>query len=204
MSGRRPPRVVVPAIVAISLAGRMMLDDTMRNTIGYGLVYQFPFYAMLLLCTVVAVGAVREQRDPWWAGLGVVFAITASYFLVKPIFAAVFGSGQSMRDYVDSGYALFSQALGGLLTISTALSVLLMIVRSILRTTRAESETDLLTCIANRRGFERCAGLAIAAARRAGEPMTAILLDLDHLKQVNDRFGMRRVIRSCMRWGRRW
>ncbi|WP_028965068.1 sensor domain-containing diguanylate cyclase [Sphingomonas phyllosphaerae] len=189
LSGRRPARAVVPTIAILALAGRMMLDDHARNTIGYGLVFQFPFYAMLLLCTVMAVCAVRQQRDPWWAGLGVVFAITASYFLVKPIFAAVFGSGESMRDYVDSSYALFSQALGGLLTISTALSVLLMIVRSILRTTRAESETDMLTCIANRRGFERRAAAAIATARRLGAPMAAILLDLDHFKQVNDRFG---------------
>ena len=189
LSGRKPPRAVIPTIVAMALAGRVMLDDRTRNTIGYGLVYQFPFYAMLLLCTVIAVSAVREQRDPWWAGLGVVFAITASHFAVKPIFAAVFGSGETMRDYADSNYALFSQALGGLLTITTALSVLLMIVRSILRTTRAESETDMLTCIANRRGFERRAGLAIAAARRLGQPMAAILLDLDHFKQVNDRYG---------------
>ncbi len=189
LSGRPPPRAVAPTIAAIALVGRVMLDDSTRNTIGYGLVYQFPFYAMLLLCTVIAIRAVRERCDPWWAGLGVVFAVTASYFAVKPVFAAVFGSGETMRDYADSSYALLSQALGGLLMITSALSVLLMIVRSILRSTRVESETDMLTCIANRRGFERRARIAIAAARRTGEPVAAILLDLDHFKQVNDRFG---------------
>lgn len=189
LTGRRPPRAVAPAIAAMALVGRLMLDDGARNTIGYGLVYQFPFYAMLLLCTVMAIRAVRERRDPSWAALGVIFAVTASHFAVKPFFAAAFGSGETMRDYATSSYALFSQAVGGLLTIASALAVLLMIVRSILRTTRTESETDMLTCIANRRGFERRAAVSIAAARREGEAMAAIMLDLDHFKQINDGFG---------------
>ena len=189
LTERRRAGAAAPVIAGLALIGRLLLDDRSRNTIGYGLVYQFPFYAMLLLCTTMAIGAVRRQRDPWWAALGVVFAITASYFAVKPFFAAAFGSGETMRDYAASSYALFSQAVGGLLTITTALSVLLMIVRAILRTTRAESETDMLTGIANRRGFERRATASIALSRRYGEAMAAIMLDLDHFKQINDRFG---------------
>ncbi len=189
LSGRAPPRRAAPTIVALALGGRVMLDDAARNTIGYGLVYQFPFYSMLLLCTAMAVAAVRARRDPWWAALGVVFAITMSYFLVKPFFAAAFGSGATMRDYAASSYALFSQAVGGLLTIAAALAVLLMVVRAVLRSTRIEAETDMLTGVANRRGFERRAAALIDAARRDGQPVTAIMLDLDHFKQINDAFG---------------
>ncbi|MBB6503309.1 diguanylate cyclase (GGDEF)-like protein [Sphingomonas endophytica] len=188
LSGRRPPRAAA-AIAVVALFGRVMLADGARNSIGYGLVYQFPFYTMLLLCTVMAIRAVRERRDPSWAALGIIFAVTASHFLVKPFFAAAFGSGATMRDYAASSYALFSQALGGLLTIASALAVLLMIVRAVLRSTRAESETDMLTCIANRRGFERRAAGLIALSRREGQAIAAIMLDLDHFKQVNDRFG---------------
>ncbi|WP_236552790.1 GGDEF domain-containing protein [Sphingomonas sp. 8AM] len=189
LSGRSPPRVVTPTIVVLALVGRAMLDDGARNTIGYGLVYQFPFYSMLLLCTAMAVAAVRERRDPWWAALGVVLAISVSYFLVKPFFAAAFGSGATMRDYAASSYALFSQAVGGLLTIAAALAVLLMIVRAVLWSTRIEAETDLLTGIANRRGFERHAAALIGTARRDGQAVSAIMLDLDHFKGINDGFG---------------
>ncbi|MEH3103534.1 MAG: GGDEF domain-containing protein [Sphingomonas phyllosphaerae] len=188
LGGYRPPRAAA-AIAIVALIGRVMLDDGARNTIGYGFVYQFPFYSLLLLCTTMAIRAVRQRRDPWWAALGVVFAITASHFVIKPFFAAVFGSGKTMRDYAASNYALFSQALGGLLTIASALAVLLMIVRAVLRSTRAESETDMLTSVANRRGFERRANALIAASRRDGRELAAIMLDLDHFKQINDRFG---------------
>ncbi|MFK3890489.1 diguanylate cyclase [Sphingomonas sp. NPDC079357] len=188
LSGQPPSRAAA-AIAIMALFGRVLLDDGARNTIGYGFVYQFPYYSMLLLCTMMAIRAVREQRDPWWTALGIIFAITASHFMIKPFFAAAFGSGTTMRDYAASNYALFSQALGGLLTIASALAVLLMIVRAVLRSTRAESETDMLTCVANRRGFERRANALIAASRREGREMAAIMLDLDHFKQINDRFG---------------
>lgn len=189
LADRPVRREVILAIIFLAAAGRVSLDDATRNTIGYGLIYQFPFAAFMLTCAIVAVGAVRRTRDPMWAALGVVTAASASYFAIKPFFAAAFGSGKSMRDYSASSYALFSQAVGGVLIIMAGLAVLLMVVRSVLRYTRDESETDQLTCVANRRGFERRAVRRMAASRRDGDPMAAIMLDLDHFKQVNDRYG---------------
>ncbi len=49
--------------------------------------------------------------------------------------------------------------------------------------------TDPLTGLPNRRGFEERAGAMLAHARRHELPLTAIMLDLDHFKQVNDQHG---------------
>lgn len=49
--------------------------------------------------------------------------------------------------------------------------------------------TDPLTGLPNRRGFEERAGAMLAHARRHELPLTAIMLDLDHFKQVNDLHG---------------
>ena len=49
--------------------------------------------------------------------------------------------------------------------------------------------TDPLTGLPNRRGFEERAQAMLAHARRHGLPLTAIMLDLDHFKQVNDAHG---------------
>ncbi|MFC3609133.1 sensor domain-containing diguanylate cyclase [Stutzerimonas tarimensis] len=49
--------------------------------------------------------------------------------------------------------------------------------------------TDSLTGLPNRRGFELLAGQAIAEARRDHSPLTAVVLDIDHFKALNDDHG---------------
>ena len=49
--------------------------------------------------------------------------------------------------------------------------------------------TDSLTGIANRRAFEEALDREVARSTRTGEPLTLVMLDLDHFKQVNDTYG---------------
>ena len=48
---------------------------------------------------------------------------------------------------------------------------------------------DALTGLSNRRGFDDALEELIAAASRTGQPLSAVLLDLDDFKQVNDSEG---------------
>lgn len=54
---------------------------------------------------------------------------------------------------------------------------------------KAESQTDDLTGLHNRRGFHVLAEQQMAVARRNGTGFLLLFLDLDGLKHVNDRFG---------------
>lgn len=49
--------------------------------------------------------------------------------------------------------------------------------------------TDELTRIANRRKFMEAIQLELSKARRTGQPLSLILLDVDHLKKINDTYG---------------
>jgi diguanylate cyclase len=51
------------------------------------------------------------------------------------------------------------------------------------------SSRDALTGLANRRTFELELDREIDRVARAGEPALLLMLDIDHFKQVNDRFG---------------
>ena len=49
--------------------------------------------------------------------------------------------------------------------------------------------TDMLTGMANRRSFLEVAEAAFQRAREGHAPLTLLMLDLDHFKTINDRFG---------------
>lgn len=54
---------------------------------------------------------------------------------------------------------------------------------------RRQAALDPLTGVLNRGGFEERARLALAQARRERQPVALLLVDLDHFKRINDRYG---------------
>lgn len=54
---------------------------------------------------------------------------------------------------------------------------------------RVQSRTDVLTGLANRSHLNDVCRSEMERAVRYGRPMSIILIDLDHFKQVNDRYG---------------
>ncbi len=67
-----------------------------------------------------------------------------------------------------------------------------------------EARTDSLTGCANRRHFLEQAGSELARVRRHPEAASVLMLDLDHFKEINDRFGhhagdlvLQRLVQVC-------
>jgi diguanylate cyclase (GGDEF)-like protein len=61
---------------------------------------------------------------------------------------------------------------------------------------------DQLTGLANRRSFLARARTALRIARRYGQPLSLLLIDVDHFKQVNDRHGHQAGDRALQRMAR--
>jgi two-component system, cell cycle response regulator len=51
------------------------------------------------------------------------------------------------------------------------------------------ASTDSLTGVANRRMFEEVLDYELSRARRTGEPLTLVMLDVDNFKALNDKYG---------------
>ena len=62
-------------------------------------------------------------------------------------------------------------------------------VAKLFQTVKEQAVTDALTGLNNRRYFEEEAQKEVLRAQRQGQKFTLIGLDLDHLKQINDKFG---------------
>lgn len=63
---------------------------------------------------------------------------------------------------------------------------------------------DPLTSVWNRAGVEREAGALVGRARRRAEPVAVIVLDVDHFKSINDRYGHAAGDRVLGDLARRW
>lgn len=59
----------------------------------------------------------------------------------------------------------------------------------LLRRTRQQTQSDLLTGLPNRLRFDEELGQALRQAQRSGQPLSLLLLDVDHFRRLNDEQG---------------
>lgn len=178
---------VIATLFLTGMVLRAIIWGGTRNTIGYEIVYQLPFAVAAVLTAVMAVRVGRSR--PLYVVLSASYGLIALQFVTKPFFAVAFGSGRTAQEYSTSTYALFSQACTGVLMVGTGLLLLLIVVQRAVAQSQLDAETDPLSDIANRRGFDRQAQEAFARAVRLGRPLSAVMFDLDHFKSINDSHG---------------
>lgn len=131
---------------------------------------------LLLVSVLVAVHVRRlPTRIYWWltAGLAIwLVSQTADLmdeFLRQPIWISAYGE--------DSGRVV------GMLLVTLGLIALIRHSASILEELEYLSFRDSLTGLCNRRMFQK------SIAAQDGRPFGLMLMDLDHFKTINDRFG---------------
>ena len=175
---------LVVATVTVSL-----VQDLPRQSLERMMAYQLPYAIMTLVAVgIVQASPLKRQRLDYV--LMALLGATAVQFAAKPFIAQALGGwGANPQAYSRSSYASVSQALGSVFLVAVALLILVMIVRDVLADATAKSETDALSGLMNRRGFEYHAQDALRSAARHGMPVSMIIADLDHFKSVNDSFG---------------
>jgi diguanylate cyclase (GGDEF)-like protein len=180
------PMAVFMIITAFAV---WLTQDMERQSLTRMMAYQFPYAVMQF----VGVGIIWRGRSGWTRldrFLMAVLAVNGAHFLAKPFVAhALGGWGVDPQAYHQTPYAMISQSVGTVLALALALLMLIMLVRDALAQATSRSETDALSGLFNRGGFQHHAELSLQDAARRHLPVALAIADLDHFKAINDGFG---------------
>ncbi len=185
--GVAPPWIAMAAIWSLTILAVPVVFSLDYGSPLRSILYQAPYIAMqLLFAALVWRSRRRQPLDLLFLALQLAVAML---YLAKPLIAAIVGTSPSPQGYMDTAYGAISQSTSVVLLVAIALVLLLVIMRDSAAEMVARSETDVLSGLLNRRGFDGRAEDALARAARLGEPAVLIAADLDHFKAINDSFG---------------
>jgi diguanylate cyclase (GGDEF)-like protein len=182
-----PPWKTLAVTVALSLLVNVLIIVMPRDSMLRATLYQLPYLVVQMIGAMMILRV--PHRKPLDLALLILLSASGLQFVSKPLLAAAIGSGGSAQGYLTSTYAAISQTAGAVLLIANGLLMLLIIVRDAMAEMTARSETDKLSALLNRRGFEDHAERLLATVQRAGVPAAVIVADLDHFKSINDNHG---------------
>ncbi|MFG1325060.1 GGDEF domain-containing protein [Xanthobacter variabilis] len=184
---RRPPWRLVAGLVVYALLLLPLQAMLPHPSFARELAYQSPFFMAMAACVwVILHDSPRRAGDLVLAGS---FALLALHFPIKAMIAAQIGTGARPTDYIGTTYALISQVSSGILLVATGLLLLIKALQAVILEKQADAETDPLSGLINRRGFDQHAERLLERAAASAWPVSLLLLDLDHFKAVNDVHG---------------
>ncbi|MCJ2139492.1 sensor domain-containing diguanylate cyclase [Methylobacterium sp. E-066] len=100
-------------------------------------------------------------------------------------------------DEIEAEWRVKALVIGGIVLVLCSLTIALSLLfgRELRRREAMQGElerlslTDALTRLPNRRAFEDTGARAWEGARRNGQPLSLLIVDADHFKRFNDRYG---------------
>ncbi|TPO01804.1 GGDEF domain-containing protein [Mesorhizobium sp. B1-1-5] len=187
--GVRPPWATMLCFLVVTSVAVYLVQDLPRHSLTRMMAYQLPYAAMQFVALGIVLSS-RQRLARLDHVLALVLGASAVQFASKPLIAGALGGwGANPQAYVQTSYALVSQSLGTVFGLALALLALAVLVRDALNDATAKSETDALSRLFNRGGFERHADLAMRDAVRRGVPVALVIADLDYFKSINDSYG---------------
>jgi diguanylate cyclase (GGDEF)-like protein len=179
-------------------AGLWLADGHLRPVVLQGAMLLGAAMVSLIVASAKTSGGVMLTAFayPWMA------VYTAHFFSRRAIFA------QALLISVGFGVGLLldglpNMAIDWVIVTGTVWSTGLVLGR-LSENLRLQADTDGLTGLLNRSGFQAAATRERAIADRTGSPLTVAVLDLDGFKQINDSLGHAAGDRLLADLGRRW
>jgi diguanylate cyclase (GGDEF)-like protein len=175
------------AAVLIAVIGLIQFGFVHPNTARRIVFYSFVFSFQTALIAVVSLRYARGFLR--WPGR-LMSGLLALLTLNNLIRAAITLHSGAPDVYVQGGFPLQMSVLETTVLQSGITVAFVWMTAAVLHDKLDRlASTDSLTGLLNRRAVEVAARREIAMSRKSKRPLTAILIDLDHFKRINDSFG---------------
>jgi diguanylate cyclase (GGDEF)-like protein len=184
---RRPQRWILPASVvaaaALSLYTSYVTPDVSMRIIGISTIMVVQ-YALLVHLLSGRPGPERIHMPR--LGLSVLLTFYAEINIYRAWEAHLHDPSSLLSSAATSTFSFLAPILTAVMT---ALGVIWLAMAQLQLELEAQSQTDSLTGLLNRRALEQVGARAVDLARRQKSALSLIILDLDRFKAVNDEHG---------------
>jgi diguanylate cyclase (GGDEF)-like protein len=209
-----PLRMILqPLLSAGVCAGVLLLGDRLLERVRYPELILLVLWWMVMWSIALHLSLAQETTP---ASTLVMLAVTTvgSAMLIIPTWAALLAIGGTTSLYIYAQTAFLGhQGFSSLVAPALVLLVVVLVYRSRRSSIRNVEElrervareqkqlqqaneqlrsltiTDSLTGTLNRRGFDERLQAELIRAVRSGEPLSVLMIDVDHFKRYNDEFG---------------
>lgn len=116
--------------------------------------------------------------------------LATANFIVRPLLIAwLVGGYHSDEGFQQSVYWTTVQFTQAMISIMVALNLMVAVAIDLIGELRQEANTDKLSGLLNRRGFEEGAAAALRRQAVRGWPVALLIADIDNFKSINDTYG---------------
>jgi diguanylate cyclase (GGDEF)-like protein len=126
-------------------------------------------------------------RRPWLLALPLL--ISTVTFCFRGSRALLWPETVALEMAANSALNVGSAFVYVILALAFHATLMALVVSRLLLELRHRARHDALTGLLNRRAMEEALHAQIQRSRRTGETFSVLMLDLDHFKSINDRFG---------------
>jgi diguanylate cyclase (GGDEF)-like protein len=174
--------LVVPALIVLVVLRWTLADDVFRT------VFSGAFFGAAMLAIAILVHRVAPPSRParWMVMVG--FLLGGCTFALRGMLVFVDIAG--LKDLMAPTPLQMASLASGLVTLLlTSIGFILLQLERAEESARKLAVIDPLTAVFNRRTFLELADKEVARAQRTQSPLSLIMIDIDHFKQINDENG---------------
>ncbi|MHA7818898.1 MAG: GGDEF domain-containing protein [Erythrobacter sp.] len=196
-------RVHMPTLAAIYVASAtvLALAISVTDNVGPRLILINIGYGAMFLVNLTTLLQVRS-RD--WTDRAIIAltALNVADFFIRPTLSVMFEQTIPAEVYQQSVYYSLIGLVLGIKSIAGAMVLIGATIVDLTNSLRESSQRDPLTGLNNRAAFEDQMRILIPRAHNESRPLSLVVADIDHFKQVNDIWGHQAGDKAITAFGR--